>query len=571
MSRRLSATLAAVLVLALAAASAASSLVPPGAAELRDHVDVLAAPEMEGRGSATPGAERAAWYIASALAASGLRPGGDAGTFFQEFSIGTDSLRPAADVALAGVGPASRDLAVGREWLPHGGSRSGEVTGEVVFVGAGLPEAGRDDYAGADLGGRIALALDDPAGAARPASRLDKVIAARRAGAAALLIATDALPAVSATSAAVSLVSASLTRDAADALLAPSGRRLADLATAGPAPMATGVFARIRVGLERADRRTANVIGILPGTDPALAGEAVVIGAHYDHLGRQRGIVHPGADDNASGTAVVLGLARAAAAAGGMPRTLVFALFSGEELGLLGSGYYVRHPAVPLDRTVAMLNFDMVGRMRDDRLTVSGVESGSGLRAVASRAVAAERLTGVLRDGPLGPSDHARFYTGGVPVLFFHTGSHGDYHRPSDTADRVDAPGMARVAGVAARILVELAGGARPTYVSLPSSGRADQGGSGSGARGEAFLGVGGDGREDSDGVPLRSVMAGRAAARAGLRDGDVLVRIGDVPVNSFDELRAAIRLRKPGDTVRIVFLRAGEDQVTSATLGARP
>jgi membrane-associated protease RseP (regulator of RpoE activity) len=279
--------------------------------------------------------------------------------------------------------------------------------------------------------------------------------------------------------------------------------------------------------------------------------------------------VYPGADDNASGTAVVLGLARAVAAAGGLPRTLVFALFSGEEVGLLGAGHYVQHPAIPLEHTVAMLNFDMVGRMREDRVTVLGVESGSGLRAAVSRAAAAEGLAPELRDSPFGPSDHVRFYGRGVPVLFFHTGHHADYHRPSDTADRINAAGMARVAAVAARVLVDLAGAPRPAYVSLSPPGRGER--PAAGASGEAFLGVEADGRSESDGVPLRSVVAGSAAARAGLRDGDVLVRIGDVPVNSFEELRALLRLKRSGDTVRIVFVRAGEDRATSATLDARP
>ena len=363
-----------------------------------------------------------------------------------------------------------------------------------------------------------------------------------------------------------------MTREAAEALLAPAGQDLATLArlrAAAPGPLRTGARARIRVALERAERRAANVIGILPGTDPALAREVIVIGAHYDHLGRQGGEVYPGADDNASGTAVVLGLARAVAAAGGLPRTLIFALFSGEEVGLLGSGHYVQYPALPLDHTVAMLNFDMVGRMREDRVTVLGVESGSGLRAAVSRAAAAERLAADLRDSPFGPSDHARFYGRGVPVLFFHTGLTPDYHRPSDTADRINAAGMARVAAVAARVLVDLAGAPRPAYVSLPPPGRGER--PAAGASGEAFLGVEADGRSESDGVPLRSVVPGSAAERAGLRDGDVLVRIGDIPVNSFEELRALLRLKQSGETVRIVFVRAGEDRATSATLDARP
>lgn len=574
MTRRV-ALAAALAALLTAAVSAASTRALPTAAELLGHVAALTAPEMEGRGSGRPGGERAARYIADALAAAGLWPGGDGGTFFQSFVIGSAVRRPAPEAALDRVSPAPAGLELGEAWLPHGGSLAGEVSGEVVFVGPGISEPGNDDYAGVDLRGAIALALEEaaPSAGRRPVSRLDKVIAARHAGAGALLIAGDPLPGVPATAAAVNLVSASLTRDAADALLAPSGHRLAalagDRAAGPPGPRPTGVRVRIRVAFEHEERRAANVIGVLPGTDPALAAEAVVVGAHYDHLGRQRGVVYPGADDNASGTAVALGLARAFAEAGGAPRTLVFALFSGEEIGLLGSGHYVQHPTVPLARTVAMLNFDMVGRLRDDRVHVIGVESGQGLRAVASRAAAAEGLPAVLRDAPFAPSDHARFYARGVPVLFFHTGTHPDYHRPTDTADRISGPGMARVAALGARILAQVAGGLRPAYVSLPPSSPGDR--AAIGMSGEAFLGVGGDGRGESDGVALRSVVAGSAAARAGLQDGDILVRIGEVPVNGFDELRTLLGLKRPGDTVRIVFLRAGEDRVTSATLDARP
>src|SRR5205823_497308 len=183
----------------------------------------------------------------------------------------------------------------------------------------------------------------------------------------------------------------------------------------------------------------------------------VVLGAHYDHLGRSGGVVHPGADDNASGTAVVLGLARAFARAGGAPRTLVFALFAGEEIGLLGSAHYAQHPTVPVDRTIAMLNFDMVGRLRDRKLYVGGVESGVGLRALVSAAANAEKLELDLGESPFAPSDHASFYTAGVPVLFFHTGGHDDYHRPGDTADKINAAGMAEVATVGARIAERLA------------------------------------------------------------------------------------------------------------------
>ncbi len=553
-----------VVAIALAAASgAAAAARPPDAAELAAHVAALTASPMEGRGSGSPGGDRAARYIADRLADMGLKPGGEGGTFLQSFAVGS-AARAASDASLERLGPSPSTLVLGRDWTPHGGSLGGEVAGEVVFVGHGAPgpDGGAGDYAGLDVKNKIALALDG--GPDGGASRLDKLIAARRHGAAALLIASDSLPSLASTATSTRLLSASITRAAADQLIAPSGHALSALA-----PEPTGIRARLRVSLDREERRTANVIGILPGVDPALASEAIVVGAHYDHLGRVGGVVHPGADDNASGTAVVLGLARALSATGGLGRTVVFAQFSGEEMGLLGSAHYVKHPAIPIERTTAMINFDMVGRLRNDRLTLGGVESGAGLRAVVSQATAGERLDVAMRDSPYGPSDHTSFYTAGVPVLFFHTGSHEDYHTPRDTADRLNPAGMADIARVALRIVEQLAASPRPGYVQIarPAAGER-MSGAGSGS---AFLGVSVNGQSEADGVTLRSVIAGSAAARAGLRDGDVILRLDDRPLGRFEDLRRMLAERRPGDQVTLVYLRDGEDRTTTAVLDKRP
>jgi hypothetical protein len=567
----------ALLVLAAAvAALAAGALVPPGAAELAAHVHALTAPEMEGRASGTPGGDRAARYLADRLAAMGIAAGGEGGTFFQAFAVGRGA-RLAAETALDRLGAAPAAFAPGRDFVPHGGSLAGEASGDVVFVGYGIAASGGGDgdYAGVDVRGKVVLALDGgPAqmGDLQP-SRLDKLISARRRGAAALLLVGDPLPSLEETAVAVRLVSAAITRAAADALLAPAGQTVSGLVAAlsrsrAPISFATGARVRVRVGIEREERRAANVIGVLPGRDPALRAEAVLLGAHYDHLGRAGGVVYPGADDNASGAAVVLGLARAFAAAGGAPRTLVFALFAGEEIGLLGSAHYTRHPALPLDRTAAMLNFDMVGRMKNERLDVSGVASGSGLRAMVTGAASGGGVDLALHDAPFSPSDHASFYAAGVPVLFFHTGGHDDYHAPGDTADKINAAGMAEIARVAARVVERLGGEAQPVYAKLspPAAGSGM-----SGAPGGAFLGVSVDGRSEPDGVKLGSVMPGSAAARAGLRDGDVIVRLDDRVLNRFEDLRQALARKRPGDAVSLVYLRDGEDHQTSTMLDARP
>ncbi len=562
------APLAALLLPLLLTTAAVAPVAPLGAAALQAHVDVLTAPEMEGRGSGTPGADRAARYIAETLARAGLRPGGDAGTFFQEFAVAAiPSVGPGS--RLESAGPSSRALEVGRAWTPHGGSATGEASGELIFISPG-------NDAAVSARGRIVLALPGPPAAgsgARP-TRLEQLIAARRAGARALLIVEDTLPAVTATAAPVPLLSGSVTRTAADTLLAGSGRSLDDLIAAArsagaPAAFATGVEVRLRVDLAREERRAANVIGVLPGRDPALAGEAVVVGAHYDHLGREGGAVYHGADDNASGTAVVLGLAKALAATR-TPRTLVFILFAGEEIGLLGSAHHVRHPsAVEVDRMAAMLNFDMVGRLDGRRLMVGGVETGSGFRPLVEAAGREAGLDLDVRASGVGPSDHTRFHAAGVPVLFFHSGSHADYHRPSDTADKIDAAGLTKVAHLGARIVTRMADGPRPMFAQGPApTGR---GGSAAREAGGAFLGIAADLRLGWDGVRLGSIVPGSAAERAGLRPGDVLVRLADTGLHGFADLREQLGRRRPGDTIDLVYLRDGEDHATSVTLGVRP
>ena len=557
----------------LSSASALQSVVPPADSELKASVESLTGPGMDGRRSGSPGGDLAARQIAEWLREAGLKPGGESGSFFQSFGV-TTAARVAPGTALAING---RMLDLGQEWAPHGGSARESASGEVIFVGYGLsaPAAGYDDWAGVDVRDRIVLALDGvpPHLPGVHSSRLEKLIAARRAGARALLLVADTLPTLSATSAGVRVVSATLSPTAADALLAPAGTsvaRLGETIAQRRAP-ASGplrdTHADIHVALELADRQAVNVIGILPGDDPSLADEAVVIGAHYDHLGLSGGAVYPGADDNASGTAVVVSLARAFAAAGPRPRTLVFVLFGAEEIGLVGSGRYVKAPAVPLARTAAMLNFDMVGRLRDGTLTVGGVESGSTLRAVVGDAARATGVKAALRDSPYGPSDHSQFYGAGAPVLFFHTGEHADYHRPTDTADKIDAAGMARIARLGAQITERLAGGARPAYVTVPRPKR-ERPEPAVGAR--VFLGVSGSSGE-SDGLRLAQVVAGSGADKAGLRDGDVLVRFGDRTLNGFDDLLGALKDRKPGDEVRVLYLRDGVDHETMATLGTRP
>jgi hypothetical protein len=319
-----------------------------------------------------------------------------------------------------------------------------------------------------------------------------------------------------------------------------------------------------------AGRPTANVIGILPGTDSRLGSEAVVIGAHYDHVGRggsgsrlpaPDGAIHHGADDNASGTAAVLALVRAFAASGGMPRTLVFAAFSGEELGLLGSAHYAGRPAWPIEKTTLMLNLDMVGRLRHGRLYVGGVDSGTGLRELVAGAARDLPLAVQWSGDPWSSSDHSTFYRAGRPVLFFFTGLHADYHKPGDTWDKINAEGLATVTALAARVVQAVAAAPMPPqYVKVDPPP----------ARGALFGIVPDFDDPDEPGGRVASVQPESPADRAGVKAGDLLVRFAGRDVPTLDDLLGVLRGRRGGDRVLVVLRRDGQTRSVEATLADR-
>ncbi len=591
-----------VVALAWGLAHAAAAVVPP-AEWLLDQVRILTAPDLEGRASGTPGADGAARHIARVFQEAGLRPGGDAGGYRQAFQVSTGT-RLGGTNALTVLESTPRTLAVGSDFVPLTVSTDGDVTGEVVFVGYGItaPDLHYDDYAGIDVRDKIVIAMTQEPRAQDPSSpfrrpdafhysnRRHKIINAREHGARAILLVShpnsgsDALPTLRGVSQPWGILAAAITRPAADALLGRAGKPLGDRAAAidqafAPSSAALpGVTLRLQVTLIREHATTANVIGILPGTDPKLRQEAIVLGAHYDHLGRggegslapdQIGAVHHGADDNASGTAVIMGLARAFASAGGAPRTLVFITFSGEEMGLLGSAHYLKHPAIALDKTVLMVNLDMVGRLRDGKVYVGGVDSGNGLRSVVTDAAQrqGQGLALELRGDPFAPSDHVTFYGAGTPVLFFFTGAHSDYHRPTDTWDKINGKGLHTIGDLVARIAAAVAASpAPPAYVKVP----APAGGARGGGYGPVFGVVPDFGPAGRPGVKITGVRPGSPADKAGVRAGDIIVKFAGVEVTTLDDLTFALRTRRAGDQVDVVVVRDGQERQVQAVLEER-
>jgi len=326
------------------------------------------------------------------------------------------------------------------------------------------------------------------------------------------------------------------------------------------------------------DLNGKNVIGILPGRDPVLRNETVIVGAHYDHLGLggfgaldpdSAGRVHNGADDNASGTAALFAIAERLRAAP-PARTVVFIAFSGEELGLLGSDYYVKHPLYPLSATEIMINLDMVGRLKNDKLIVYGTGTATEIPALLDSLNWYAKFD--LRPQPegYGPSDQTSFYAAKIPVLHFFTDLHGDYHRSSDDWDKINAQGLVRVADFAAAVATAM--GNRPTRLTFvdvpppaPKAGAAATGGYG------AYLGTIPDmASGETGGVRITGVSKGSPAELGGMKGGDMITKIGDYDVPDLAGMTDALRNYKPGDKVVVIVIRDGKEMGLDVTLGKR-
>jgi hypothetical protein len=356
---------------------------------------------------------------------------------------------------------------------------------------------------------------------------------------------------------------------------AVAGKSLAQLEAEidkGPTPRSrelAGWKAVGEVAVEREESPVKNVVAVLEGEGPH-ADETIVIGAHYDHLGfggtgsAAPGVheIHNGADDNGSGTSVLLEVARQLAARGKPPRRIVFVAFTGEERGLLGSARYVRTPPFPIDSTVAMLNLDMVGRLKDEKLIVHGTGTAKEFDALVDRLGKDYGFTITKKPGGFGPSDHSSFYGVKVPVLFFFTGSHNDYHRPTDDPDKLNVSGMRRVGEMVVDAALALAGAdARPEYLDVKGDGARLGGGD------RPYFGSIPDFAQDRPGYALTGVSKDGPAERAGLKGGDIIVKLGDSKVGNLEDFDTALRKFKAGDKVPVVVQRGGEELTLEVTL----
>lgn len=621
-SRRV-AWLAALAMIAGAAATparvaAARSSTPDTTRVLRT-VRALADPKWEGRGVGTAGIDSAAAFIAREMASAGLAPAGEKGGWFQPFDVttGVEVQDPCA-LEVGGRRFDKRDAIV-----PLGFSTNGIVNARVVWAGYGITAPGLDydDYAGIDAHDALVLVMTNEPGELDSTSKFDgtintpyaelrtKAINAREHGALGMLVvngpkhhageplrppASDGVGYMSS-----GLLAAQVSEEVANALLKAGGLDLAaaQMAIEGhgaPHSLALPESASVSLNLRRTRATAKNVVGLLRGADTT---RTLVVGAHYDHLGYGGSSAldpdthapHVGADDNASGVAALLEAARAVAARSKATRrlpqhTIVFAAFSGEEIGLVGSSQFVLDPPRPMESIEAMLNMDMVGRLRNDQLAVMGVGTAAEFPALVANVNAAlggqPMATAVNKrealgfnvktsDDGYGPSDHSSFYKRDVPVLMLFTGAHADYHKVSDTWDKINYRGLARVASYATAVVESLDARPKPTYTKAKADASPGRiaGGGGYGA----YLGTIPDYMQTEGGVLLSGVRNGGPAEKAGLKGGDVIVRFDGIRVDNIYDYTFALRSRKPGQDVRITVKRGGQEVDLVATLGRRP
>ena len=625
---------------AVLAQQQASLQIEPSVARLRQHVSYLASDALDGRRTGTTGANDAARYIAGEFSRLGLKPAilpaKPARKMSEVISL---YLQPFPYVAAVDLGKENalkfsgksnqkaHDLTVKTDWLPLGFSSNGSVSGPMEFAGFGIsaPELNYDDYAGVNAKDKVVLILsgspdgDNPHGRfARYEEARWKAIAARNAGAKALLIiareqklSDDRLAVLRYdNNGEAGLPVAVISRQSVEQLVVTPS--LAELETIAKAKTQSSIQPiggqfDLTVDVARREVPAYNVVGVLEGSHPTLKNETIIIGAHYDHLGRggqgslaqKEGEIHHGADDNASGTAGVLELARIFTTPRFRPkRTIVFMAFSGEEEGLLGSKHYVNNPLVPLANTVAMINMDMIGRMKDDKLVIGGVGTASEWREIISVAnhelvlsvnatgkeppgkgmpivvaangqtvVTAEKtktLALTLQEDGYGPSDHSSFYSKQIPVLFFWTGTHADYHKPSDTFEKINYDDEARLLKLVGRIVRSIDGSDKRLTYTLAKSDPPRTGGF------RVYLGTIPTYGESNDGLLLDGVRENSPAAKAGLKAGDKIVKIGSREVKNVYDYTFALGELKAGQEYVIEVMRAGERLTFKITPEAR-
>lgn len=579
------------------------------ALKLADYVRFLASDELEGRYPGTSGNYKASSFIENKFNEFGLQT--ISGTYRQTFpfpvafkisektSMVWEKLieRPGLPKEMWKVIPKKWD--VGVEFQPLSISENGTVTADVAFVGYGITakDIGYDDYEGIDVAGKIVIILSDSAiGQPKderfiPYSKLDyKVMNAREHGAVGVIfvkVQSDSANvfyplkvSTFARSSGIIAVQAKRTEIAKffpkEANLYPTEMEMQK--TKKPKSfLIPDTKVTITVDMSKETVEVPNIFGIIPGTDPELSKQYIVIGAHFDHLGwgtensLYRGKVpqiHNGADDNASGVAAILHLAELLSRSP-LKRSVIVVAFNAEEEGLLGSSHFVKNSPVPLESIVLMLNFDMVGRMKDNKLNVFGTGSSTTFDRVVDSIAVLDTLLLTKGSEGYGPSDHSSFYSHKIPVLFLFTGAHSDYHLPSDDADKINCDGIIKVANFAMKILERYGNSyEKPDYIVVPveKSSISDK----APGYSKVWFGIVPNFEDNPLGLRISGVSAGSPAEKAGLQTDDIITKFGGKTVKNLQDLTYILREFKPNDVVDVVVIRSGKELTFKVKLVAR-
>ena len=575
----------------LAAMTSCGAAPEPVTFDTRVLVEALASDELEGRLTGTAGSRKAADFIVAKLEAIGATPLPGADDFRLPFQFTAGVRDGGSRVSVRGTG--ADDTTWGdSEVRALSFSENGSVSGELVFAGYGLsvPETdgfSYDSYATLDVQDKVVLVLryfpeDTEDELRRNLSKYSdpryKAMAARQRGAVGLVVVTgprspnagELVPMTFDTALSGSNIHAvSVGGAVGEALIGLTGQTLEDVQASLDTgnPHVTGfdvpeVHITLETTVEREERTGYNVVGLLAPGDRTVDKPYVLLGGHYDHLGRgtggnslargdESGQIHNGADDNASGVAAILS-AGARLAQLERARGVILAFWSGEELGILGSADFVKSSPVPIDQVAAYLNFDMVGRLTDNKLTVQAVGTSPTWTPLVEELNTSPAFDLQFITDPYLPTDVTSFDQVDVPSLGFFTGSHDDYHRPTDDADAINYEGLERIADLGAAVAERLATQTEPLeFVRVE---RGAQQGSQTVMR--IFTGTIPDYSQEADGLLLSGVVGGGPAEAAGLQRGDVIIELSGQSIANIYDYTYALDLLKVGAPAAVVFMR---------------
>ena len=569
-----------------------SQKVSTSSRDLKDYVTFLASDSLKGRKPGTAEINVAAAFIRDHFQKAGLTLMGEKG--FQWFDIVTDVTLGAKNSLTLSTYAAT----LKKDFIPLSFSTSATVDAPVIFAGYGfdidLDSLKWSDYKGVDVKGKWVMVfradpdLDNSDSKFIPYSDVrTKVLTAKDQGAAGLLLVTPKgvekedklMPLVVENNEITGGIPIfSITRELADKILIKKGITIDSLersivSTKSPKSFETGEVLSGTADVVQKKERTANVIALLEGSDPVLKEEYLVIGAHYDHLGfggqgsgsrmPDTVAVHNGADDNASGTAMVMELARRLAPEKNkLKRSIIFVAFSSEEIGLLGSKYFVNHSPVDLKKIKTMFNFDMVGRFDKEKNSISVGGTGTSAEGDSILKSLEAKLPFAVTHSPdgYGPSDHASFYSSNIPVLYFNTGVHTDYHTPFDDADKLNFDAEKLIGDFAAAIICSVDN--LPKSLTFKESGKKENAGR-SGRKLKVTLGIMPDfAGSEKKGLRVDGVTKDGPADKGGMKKGDIITGVNGMAVGNIYEYMSRLQKLKHGMTVNVEVIREGKNEV---------